>query len=172
MFNSKSQSPCLISSWLFTPCSSPFGTSYMFFENAHHPHHTSLRNPDSFVYPLGPGQHYNTPWNNSQSATPCRCNTVLFSTIAACATCQGMGQFIYPCVSYLHSPTSRVPKLTPPLWQMATLFPKLLHHLRTDVSYRHNILTFASLSHVRLEGTLRIFLLAPPSRHGRTSTSQ
>ncbi|PIL36824.1 hypothetical protein GSI_00514 [Ganoderma sinense ZZ0214-1] len=79
MSNSKGQSPCLISSWLFTPCSAP---------------------ADSWVYPLSPGYHYNTPLDNSQSATPCRCNTVLFSTIAACATCQGQEEYIVPWSTY------------------------------------------------------------------------
>lgn len=79
MSNSEGQSPCLVSSWLFTPCSSP---------------------ADSWVYPLSPGYHYNTPLNNAQSATPCRCNTVLFSTIAACATCQGQEDYIVPWSTY------------------------------------------------------------------------
>ncbi|PIL35110.1 hypothetical protein GSI_02898 [Ganoderma sinense ZZ0214-1] len=75
MTNSKNQSPCLVSSWLFTPCYS---------------------SSDSFVYPLSPGFHYNTPLNSTESATPCRCNTVLFSTISACATCQGQGNYTIP----------------------------------------------------------------------------
>ncbi|KAM5540812.1 hypothetical protein V8D89_005456 [Ganoderma adspersum] len=85
MFNSKGQSPCLVSSWLLTPCSSPF---------------------ESFVYPLSPGFHYNTPLNSSDSATPCRCNTVLFSTISACATCQGEGQYIVPYPENIPSGTT------------------------------------------------------------------
>ncbi|KAM5540809.1 hypothetical protein V8D89_005453 [Ganoderma adspersum] len=79
MTNSKNQNPCLVSSWLFTPCSSP---------------------SDSFVFPLTPGFHYNTPLNSSDSATPCRCNTILFSTIAACATCQGGANDIVPWILY------------------------------------------------------------------------
>ncbi|KAI1788869.1 hypothetical protein LXA43DRAFT_609760 [Ganoderma leucocontextum] len=79
MTNSKGQSPCLVSSWLFTPCSSP---------------------SDSFVYSLTPGFHYNTPLNTTESAVPCRCNTVLFSTIAACATCQGGANDIVPWLLY------------------------------------------------------------------------
>ncbi|PIL35111.1 hypothetical protein GSI_02899 [Ganoderma sinense ZZ0214-1] len=79
MTNSKNQNPCLVSSFLFTPCSSP---------------------SDSFVFPLTPGFHYNTPLNSTTSATPCRCNTVLFSTIAACATCQGGADDIVPWFMY------------------------------------------------------------------------
>ncbi|KAI1792840.1 hypothetical protein LXA43DRAFT_1093129 [Ganoderma leucocontextum] len=79
MSNSKGQSPCLVSSWLFSPCSSP---------------------ADSWVYPLSPGYHYNTPLNSPQSATSCRCNTVLFSAIAACATCQGQEDYIVPWSTY------------------------------------------------------------------------
>ena len=51
---------------------------------------------DSWVYPLSAGYHYNTPIDNSLSATPCRCNTVLYSTIQACATCQGQENYIPP----------------------------------------------------------------------------
>ncbi|EJF62913.1 hypothetical protein BD309DRAFT_957603 [Dichomitus squalens] len=79
MTNSKGQSPCLVSSYLFTPCSAPAA---------------------SWVYPLSPGFHYNTPLDDPSSATPCRCNTVLFSTIAACATCQGQEEFIVPWSTY------------------------------------------------------------------------
>ncbi|KAM5540813.1 hypothetical protein V8D89_005457 [Ganoderma adspersum] len=79
VFNSKGQSPCLVSSWLFTPCSSP---------------------SNSFVSPLPHGYHYVTPLNSSDSATPCRCNTVLFSTMSACATCQGEGDYIIPWLTY------------------------------------------------------------------------
>ncbi|KAI0370207.1 hypothetical protein BV20DRAFT_1043942 [Pilatotrama ljubarskyi] len=49
MSNSKGQSPCLISSYLFTSCSSQAA---------------------SWVFPLDPGYHYNTPLNNAASATP------------------------------------------------------------------------------------------------------
>ena len=38
MFNSKHQSPCLVSSWLFTPCSSPSSTSHVIFQDDKHPH--------------------------------------------------------------------------------------------------------------------------------------
>ncbi|KAI0356569.1 hypothetical protein OH77DRAFT_1423500 [Trametes cingulata] len=79
MSNSKGQSPCLISSYLFTPCSSQTA---------------------SWVFPLSPGFHYNTPQNNPTSATPCRCNTVLYSMIAACSTCQGQGAFVVPWSLY------------------------------------------------------------------------
>ena len=101
MFNSKNQNPCLVSSWLFTPCSSPSGASQVTRRAAQNSHPASLWYLDSFVFPLTPGFHYNTPLNSSDSATPCRCNTVLFSTIAACATCQGGEDDIVPCVAFL-----------------------------------------------------------------------
>ncbi|KAI0750062.1 hypothetical protein C8Q80DRAFT_670079 [Daedaleopsis nitida] len=88
MFNSKGQSPCLISSYLFTPCAAP---------------------ADTFVFPLGPGQHYATPVDEPTSANPCRCNTVLFSTIAACATCQGGGDYIVPWPTYSQNCSSPGP---------------------------------------------------------------
>ncbi|KAI0824609.1 hypothetical protein BC628DRAFT_1376975 [Trametes gibbosa] len=68
MFNSLNQSPCLLSSYLLLPCTSA---------------------STAFVFPLTAGEHYNLPTNSSISATPCRCNTVFYSTISACATCQG-----------------------------------------------------------------------------------
>nr|VWO95554.1 Lid2 complex component lid2 [Ganoderma boninense] len=55
---------------------------------------------DSYVDPLPSGYHYATPLNTTASANPCRCNTVLFSTIAACATCQGGEDFIVPWFLY------------------------------------------------------------------------
>ncbi|RPD61860.1 hypothetical protein L226DRAFT_535239 [Lentinus tigrinus ALCF2SS1-7] len=79
MTNSKGQSPCLVSSYLFTPCSPA---------------------SQSWVYPLTPGFHYNTPLNSTDSATPCRCNTVLYSMINACATCQGQLAYTIPWATY------------------------------------------------------------------------
>ncbi|KAI0650088.1 hypothetical protein C8Q79DRAFT_366009 [Trametes meyenii] len=73
MFNSKNQSPCLIASYLLAPCASG-----------------SL----SYVFPLTSGEHYATPTSLSGSANPCRCNTVFYSMISACATCQGQGNFV------------------------------------------------------------------------------
>ncbi|KAH9853692.1 hypothetical protein C2E23DRAFT_820236 [Lenzites betulinus] len=71
MSNSLGQSPCLVSSYLLLPCDA-----------------TS----SSFVFPLTAGEHYNLP--SSTTATLCRCNTVFYSMISACATCQGQGAFI------------------------------------------------------------------------------
>ncbi|KAI0637874.1 hypothetical protein C8Q77DRAFT_395673 [Trametes polyzona] len=79
MFNSLDQSPCLVSSYLLTPCSSQAA---------------------SFVFPLENGFHYNTPTSDPSSATPCRCNTVFYSMISACATCQGQGLFTVPWSTY------------------------------------------------------------------------
>ena len=56
---------------------------------------------DAWVYPLTPTFHYNTPIADPLSATPCRCNTVLYSTIEACATCQSQGNYVTPFVSSL-----------------------------------------------------------------------
>ncbi|KAH8099954.1 hypothetical protein BXZ70DRAFT_939717 [Cristinia sonorae] len=67
MSNSRGQSPCLVTAYLTTPC---------------------LTNPtDAYVYALPPGFHYRPPI--PASATSCQCNTIFFSTIQACATCQG-----------------------------------------------------------------------------------
>ncbi|KAI0767134.1 hypothetical protein C8Q74DRAFT_1369974 [Fomes fomentarius] len=79
MSNSKGQSPCLISSYLFTPCDSP---------------------EDSYVHALPQGFHYASPAKDPTSANPCRCNTVIFSTLAACATCQGGAAFVRPWLEY------------------------------------------------------------------------
>ncbi|KAI0771928.1 hypothetical protein BD413DRAFT_547077 [Trametes elegans] len=80
MSNSKGQSPCLVSSYLLSPCVTTAAASY--------------------VSPLLYGYHYNSPQNNPSSATPCRCSTVFYSTISACATCQGQGSFILPWSTY------------------------------------------------------------------------
>ncbi|TFK93939.1 hypothetical protein K466DRAFT_658224 [Polyporus arcularius HHB13444] len=79
MTNSKGQSPCLVASYLFTPCTTPSA---------------------SWVYPLSPGYHYNTPLNSSDSATPCRCSSVLYSMINACAACQGQLLYTIPWSLY------------------------------------------------------------------------
>ncbi|KAH9943118.1 uncharacterized protein BXZ73DRAFT_97173 [Epithele typhae] len=79
MNNTMHQSPCLIASWLFTPCSS---------------------SADSWVYPLDDGYHYNTPLLSATSATPCRCNTVFWATYSQNCTAPGsdvvIGQFPEP----------------------------------------------------------------------------
>ncbi|KAL1946690.1 hypothetical protein VTO73DRAFT_14794 [Trametes versicolor] len=74
MSNSLGQSPCLLSSYLLTP---------RYHDMASY-----------WVFPLGPAQHYQTVLDNAFSDTPCVCNTVYYSTISACATCQGQELFI------------------------------------------------------------------------------
>ncbi|KAJ8487483.1 hypothetical protein ONZ51_g4144 [Trametes cubensis] len=75
MSNDKDQSPCLVASYLLSPCSTPAA---------------------SWVYPLTPGYHYNTPTDSPTSATSCRCSTVFYSMISACATCQGLEIDVVP----------------------------------------------------------------------------
>ncbi|KAI0332517.1 hypothetical protein GY45DRAFT_1433180 [Cubamyces sp. BRFM 1775] len=79
MSNDKGQSPCLVASYLLSPCS------------------TSAA---SWVYPLTPGYHYNTPTDDPTSATSCRCSTVFYSMISACATCQGLEIDVVPWNMY------------------------------------------------------------------------
>ncbi|KAH9939081.1 uncharacterized protein BXZ73DRAFT_76219 [Epithele typhae] len=81
MSNSKGQNPCLVVSWLLTPCNSPADVR---------------RGADSVVGPLGPEEHYVGPIATSTSATPCKCNTVYYSMIQACAACQGLSTFSQP----------------------------------------------------------------------------
>ncbi|KAH9928436.1 uncharacterized protein BXZ73DRAFT_102277 [Epithele typhae] len=77
MNNSKGQSPCLITAWLWSPC---------FF-------------PESFVPALAPGGLYGGPISTSESNL-CECNTVAFATIAACGICQGRGDGVIPWSAY------------------------------------------------------------------------
>ncbi|KAH9894332.1 hypothetical protein C8Q73DRAFT_513181 [Cubamyces lactineus] len=79
MSNDKGQSPCLVASYLLSPCSTAAA---------------------SWVYPLTPGYHYNTPTNSPTSATSCRCSTVFYSMISACATCQGLEIDVVPWTMY------------------------------------------------------------------------
>ncbi|EMD31346.1 hypothetical protein CERSUDRAFT_119912 [Gelatoporia subvermispora B] len=66
MFNERNQSPCQVSAYLIAPC---------------------LDDPsDAFVDSLPPGFHYVTP--QGASVNPCDCNTVIYSTMQACAACQ------------------------------------------------------------------------------------
>ncbi|KAM5537640.1 hypothetical protein V8D89_008718 [Ganoderma adspersum] len=72
MTNSKGQSPCLVTAWLWTPC---YGTG-----NA------------TFVPPVPTNWVYQGPLAKDPfDSTPCDCNTVLYSTMAACGICQGAG---------------------------------------------------------------------------------
>jgi len=64
-FNSLGQSPCLVAAYLGSVCSAG----------------------QFFVPALGPSQFYSGP--NVENANDCRCNSVFYSTISACAACQG-----------------------------------------------------------------------------------
>lgn len=63
-FNNNDQSPCLVSSYLQSVCAGPIP-----------------------VDSVPPGMHYRGP--SAAGATPCNCNTVVFSLTSACALCQG-----------------------------------------------------------------------------------
>ncbi|KAI1794473.1 hypothetical protein LXA43DRAFT_142563 [Ganoderma leucocontextum] len=72
MTNSRGQNPCLVTAWLWTPC---YGTG-----NA------------TFVSPVPTNWVYEGPTAKDPfDSTPCDCNTVLYSTMAACGICQGAG---------------------------------------------------------------------------------
>ncbi|KAH9928437.1 uncharacterized protein BXZ73DRAFT_102278 [Epithele typhae] len=77
MKNSKGQSPCLVTAWLWSPC---------FF-------------PESFVPALAPDDLYGGPVSTAESDL-CECNTVAFSTVAACGICQGRGDGVVPWSAY------------------------------------------------------------------------
>lgn len=64
MSNSKNQSPCLVAAYVESVC---FGNQFS-------------------VGSLDPGQEYSCPSGNNTNA--CTCNTVTYSLISACATCQ------------------------------------------------------------------------------------
>ncbi|KAK7690893.1 hypothetical protein QCA50_005995 [Cerrena zonata] len=67
MTNSRGQSPCLVAAYLNTPC---------------------IDDPaDAFVFALPDGFHYRTPV--PATATACQCSSVFYSTLQACAVCQG-----------------------------------------------------------------------------------
>ncbi|KAI0754394.1 hypothetical protein C8Q80DRAFT_1138831 [Daedaleopsis nitida] len=70
MSNSLQQNPCWVTAWLWVPC---YGTGN-----------------NSEVDALKPGWFYDGPEDKDPfESTPCDCNTVLYSTYAACAICQG-----------------------------------------------------------------------------------
>jgi len=64
-FNSLSQSPCVVGAYLASVCTG---------------------SPPSVNDALPPDYHYNGPLVST--ATPCKCSTVYYSVISACATCQ------------------------------------------------------------------------------------
>ncbi|KAM5539239.1 hypothetical protein V8D89_007112 [Ganoderma adspersum] len=69
MTNSLGQNPCLVTSWLWTPCSGLGNAS------------TVLKLPAGWVYG---GPDSKDPFQS----TPCKCNTVVYSVLAACGICQ------------------------------------------------------------------------------------
>ncbi|KAI1787526.1 hypothetical protein LXA43DRAFT_704222 [Ganoderma leucocontextum] len=103
MRNSKGQSPCLITAWLQYPCIGSYDVGQPIY--------------------LGPV---------NGDVKPCACSTVLYSTLAACAVCQGVGLdgivpwsvFSQHCLSVA---TQQYPELVPndtsiPPWAYLPLF--------------------------------------------------
>ncbi|KAH9941815.1 uncharacterized protein BXZ73DRAFT_74996 [Epithele typhae] len=78
MDNSLGQSPCLMTSYLYTPCYGNTGSNI-----------TALHS--GFVY---------TGATSPATGTDCVCSTVTFSVLAACAACQGFGLAIDPWPKY------------------------------------------------------------------------
>ncbi|KAI0760390.1 hypothetical protein C8Q74DRAFT_1295867 [Fomes fomentarius] len=67
MKNSKGQTPCLVTAWLSVPCQ---------------PEGFNVEGPlQNFTFYRGP--------DPTKDLLECQCNTVLYSTYAACAWCQG-----------------------------------------------------------------------------------
>ncbi|KAJ3016881.1 hypothetical protein NUW54_g710 [Trametes sanguinea] len=106
MENSKGQSPCLVASYLLTPCSTTAGAYMQTLTTTRIKPINILHNVASWVFPLTPGYHYNTPTNSPTSATPCRCNSVFYSAISACATCQGEQLAVVPWTLYAENCTT------------------------------------------------------------------
>lgn len=94
MRNSLGQSPCLVTAWLFVPCYGPGNgtlgshTSYLYYIFAED--RAVLNGVGSFIESLTPDEVYDGPQaTDAFDSTPCDCNTVLYSTFAVCALCQG-----------------------------------------------------------------------------------
>ncbi|KAH9853894.1 hypothetical protein C2E23DRAFT_99930 [Lenzites betulinus] len=96
MNNALGQGPCTVSSWLLNPCSGVNG--------AFIPALMNINEPYRFNVPQG-------------TAAPCTCNTVLFSTMYACAACQGGEAYIIPwnefSVNCTQPPISSYPEDVP-----------------------------------------------------------
>ena len=77
MTNSLGQSPCLLAAWLLTPCNTAAG---------------------SVIGALPLGNAYLGPRldDGNLGASACRCNTVFYAALAACATCQEGGSHVLP----------------------------------------------------------------------------
>lgn len=102
---------------------------------------------DAWVYPLDDGLHYNTPFALNTSATPCRCNTVIYSTISACATCQGQFNFV-------------------PSWKTYST-----NCTRPTIGRQVMLLRLSQVSTDPLPVTRRPSLLTRRCQHGRSSMS-
>ncbi|KAI0723528.1 hypothetical protein C8Q76DRAFT_691930 [Earliella scabrosa] len=89
MNNTKGQSPCLTAAYLLLPCNTPAGSK---------------------VGTLGDGASYVGPRKDTTylGVSPCRCSTVYYSLLAACATCQGGAANIRPWLTYSTNCTNDV----------------------------------------------------------------
>ncbi|KAH9853901.1 hypothetical protein C2E23DRAFT_100523 [Lenzites betulinus] len=91
MDNSLGQSPCVVASYLLSPCSGGSG---------------------SFVVKLSDPTHfysYDNPGPNG--LVPCVCNTVLYAMLYACAACQGAEAAIKPWGPFSANCTQSVPTI-------------------------------------------------------------
>lgn len=92
MNNKEGQTPCLMASYLYTPCYGTNGTSRFLYG------HSDPHMPTIFFY-IGAGSNIAalqsgfvyTGATSAATGTNCVCSTVTFSVLAACAVCQGMG---------------------------------------------------------------------------------
>lgn len=98
MDNSLGQSPCVVASYLLSPCSGGSGASCLRYDVLSLLLSRLLSG--SFVVKLSDPTHfysYDNPGPNG--LVPCVCNTVLYAMLYACAACQGAEAAIKPYVS-------------------------------------------------------------------------
>nr|VWP01945.1 Histone H2A [Ganoderma boninense] len=91
MTNSLGQSPCLVTAWLWTPCYGT-GNGILIISSGLSSMALTSVLPATFVPPVPTNWVYQGPLAKDPfDSTPCDCNTVLYSTMAACGICQGAG---------------------------------------------------------------------------------
>ena len=91
MLNAEAQTPCHVAAYLMSPClATPYGEPLRFEEMFCLRRYGVL---DAAVYALtstlAHNDYYRAPGPATFPANGCNCNTVLYSMLAACGTCQG-----------------------------------------------------------------------------------
>lgn len=151
MTNSRGQNPCVVSAYLQGAC---------------------LKDPtQAYFFPLDTGFYYWSPWKDDE--TPCTCNTVYFSTLAACMACQNEESFedSTPWSTWTTNCTTPIVGRWPTQVPAGTAIPSwaFLDVVRSD---RFNVTLAKNMAAYDLPDTTMLSSTATPTSTFTTVTSQ